>query len=73
MPENVQTGGIMNFRYEKAGKQRISESERREIEEAYARADERKRRERRDKKVKWIVIALIIILIISGISYYFLR
>ena len=70
MPEDVQTGGLMKFRYDKDRKNELSEEKKREIREAYARADERKRREKKNKVIMWVVIALIVIAIVG---FYFMR
>ena len=72
MPEDVNTGGLHDFRYPKGYSPKASEQRKREIKEAYARAEERKRREKKNKMIMWIVIALIILVII-GFAVYFLR
>lgn len=68
MAENVNTGGLMSFRYNKNAP-RASQEEKDDIEEAYARADERKKREKMNKIISWIIA--ILILIILGVSAYF--
>lgn len=70
MAENVQTGGVMQFKYEKGHQSRLSEKERKEIAEAYERAAERKRRERRRKIIGWGIAVLLILL---GVGYVLLR
>jgi len=72
MGEDVETGGLMRFRYDKGSGRKISESERNEIREAYARAEERKARERRNRIIFWIV-GLIGLMVASGLIYYFTR
>lgn len=62
MAEEVSTGGLVRFRYEKDnGKSKLTEEQRAEIREAYAKADERKARERMVKIVTWIVVLLIVL------------
>ena len=68
MAEQVQTGGIMQFRYNRGNYPKANKEERREIREAYSRADERKRKE---KRRLWLLILIgIIILIVLGITWY---
>lgn len=63
MAEEVETGGLMRFRY--SGEQaRLSDRDKKEFEAAYQQADERKRREKARRRALWIggiVIALVII------------
>lgn len=72
MGEDVETGGLMKFRYEKGQRGRLSESEKNEIRDAYARAEERKAQERRNRIIFWIV-GIVIALAAAGAIYYFLR
>lgn len=72
MGEDVETGGLIKFRYEKGSGSKMSENERNEIREAYARAEERKAREKRNRIIFWIA-GLIGLLVASGLIYYFLR
>ena len=72
MAEQVQTGGVMSFHYSGAHKpQRIPEKDKRDIDIAYARADERKRRERRNRVIGWI-IAVLLALILLFLFFRFL-
>ena len=70
--ERVNTGGLMDIVHPKGAERKMSESERNEIREAYARAEERKARERRNRIVFWIV-GLIGLMVASGLIYYFTR
>jgi hypothetical protein len=69
MAEQVQTGGVMQFRYGRGNYPKASKEEREDIEQAYEIADERKRRERRRL---WLLILLgiIIVVVIAGVVYY---
>ncbi|MBI2632482.1 hypothetical protein HYW75_05750 [Candidatus Pacearchaeota archaeon] len=66
MAEEVQTGGVMSFRYDSSNNTKLSESQKSEIEEAYKQAEERKKRERRNKIIKWgiFIIALLLIMLL---------
>jgi len=72
MAERVNTGGTIGFNYERGHGGRMSEGERREIADAYARADERKAREKRNKILFWI-IGIVIALGLIGLVIYLLR
>ncbi|MBM3232828.1 hypothetical protein FJZ18_01540 [Candidatus Pacearchaeota archaeon] len=66
MAEEVETGGLMRFRY--SGEQaKLSEKGKKDIEDAYKQADERKRKERRKRQALWI---LAILIIISTLAYF---
>ncbi len=67
MPERVQTGGMKVFDYSKVERQRLSDKDKKELNEAYAKADERKKRDKRNKIVIWIIV--ILVLIILGILF----
>ena len=70
MAEEVNTGGMMKFRYDGAKVSGLKESEKLEIAEAYEKADARKRNEKRMK----MLILLTILLVVTGIvGYWFLR
>jgi len=68
MPEDVQTGGRMRFRYDSLDRPELSESEKRGVQEGYRAAEER----RGKTKKKKIIILVVIILIILAIVAYFL-
>jgi hypothetical protein len=70
MSEEVNTGGLMRFKYGASGESKLSDAERDEIRDAYARAGERKRREKLTKWIVWMIIALIIVV---GVGYFLLR
>jgi cytoskeletal protein RodZ len=61
MAEKVNTGGVMSFDYSKSGKQKLDENRKRDVEEAYLRADERKAKEKRNRTILWIVLVLVLI------------
>ncbi|MBS3090046.1 hypothetical protein J4461_04200 [Candidatus Pacearchaeota archaeon] len=67
MSEEVITGGLKSFRYPKGEQLRLSDEKKREINEAYERAEERKGKEKRHR----IFIAITVILIILAIVSYF--
>lgn len=70
MAEEVETGGLMRFRY--SGEHaKLSDKDKKDIEEAYRKADERKRREKKKKHIIWTISILILILLIA-VSVYFL-
>lgn len=72
MGEDVETGGLIKFRYEKGHQAKLSEYERNEIRDAYAKAEERKARERKNRIIFWI-LGLIGLIVVSGLIYYFTR
>ena len=67
MTEQVQTGGLMQFRYANQERTEIDPERRNDIEMGYAEANERKRKEKRNKIVFWIIIVLIFLLILGYI------
>ena len=72
MAESVETGGLMKFSYGKANRQEVGEHVKREIREAYERAEERKKKERNNKIIWWILgILLFIILLVSVYLSFF--
>lgn len=70
MGEEVNTGGLVRFKYDKENQAKMSDDEKREIREAYAKADERKRKE---KLMRWIIWIILGIIVIGGIGYFLLR
>lgn len=67
MAEEVNTGGVKRFVHQ-GGDLKLDDERKREIREAYARADERKARERKNRIILWVVgIIILIILILLGI------
>ena len=64
MAERIQTGGLKIFDYRKSEKKNLTEEQKREIQEAYSKYDERKKRE---KTRRFILILLAIILLVAGI------
>jgi len=67
MAEQVQTGGLMQFRYDKQKESDLDPERKYDIDLGYAEADERKRREKKNKIILWIVVALIIVAILGYI------
>ncbi len=71
MVEEVETGGLMRFRY--SGEQaKLGDKEKKEIELAYQKSDERKRKERAIKRLIWISGITFALLIIVAL-YFFLK
>jgi len=70
MAEEVNTGGLMRFKYGQNNSGKLSERERNEIKDAYTRADERKRREKLQRLIIWIIIGLIVVF---GAGYFLLK
>jgi len=67
MIERVSTGGLMDFKYNKNHNLKLSKEEKSDIEKAYLNYDKRKKKE----KIRKYII-LITILIVTGISLFFL-
>lgn len=63
MTEKVSTGGAMKFEYERGHAPKMSQEEKKEIENAYKKYYDRKTREKKKKNIL-IAIAIIITLII---------
>lgn len=61
MAEEVNTGGLVRFRHDKDSEAKLSDSERNEIREAYAKADERKRKEKLQRLIIWIIVVLVVL------------
>ena len=72
MAEDVQTGGLMRFRYGKDSSSKLDDDRKREIREAYALADERKAREKRNRIILWVLM-LIALIILGGLGFLFLK
>ena len=70
MAEEVQTGGVMSFRYDSSSIGKLSDERKREIEEAYKEADERKKKEKSGKIFIWILIFIVVLIILA---YFFLK
>lgn len=70
MAEQVQTGGMMQFRYERQRQAELDPERKYAIETGYAEADDRKKREKRNMIIFWIIIAFVILAILG---YIFLR
>lgn len=70
MAEDVQTGGLMKFRYGKGEKPKINEDLKKDIRDAYGMYYERKAREERRRKLLWLLVGLVILvaLILLGWS-----
>ena len=68
MAEEVETGGLMRFRY--TGEQpKIKEEHKKEIEAAYVRADERKKKEKTRKRILIVLGILVAIAAIIGLLF----
>ena len=70
MGESVQTGGMMQFNYQKEFQSRLPEETRFEIKEAYERHYEEKDK-RRKKRNYFLIVLVILMLIAVGISLWF--
>lgn len=70
MSEQVQTGGLMQFRYSKQRDLELDPERKDAIEIGYAEYDDRKKKERKNKLIFWIIFILLIILIIG---YFLLK
>ncbi len=68
MAEEVETGGIKKFVYDKTYSPKLSDEKKKEIELEYFEAEERKRREKRTKK--FIIAGIILALIIIGLLIF---
>lgn len=73
MGENVESGGTIRFNYGRGERPKASENEKKEIEEAYARADERKQREKRNRQILWTIAGIIILIVIGIVGYILLK
>jgi len=60
MVETIETGGLMAFDYSSADTVEISEDDKKEIAEAYKKAEERKARA---KKMKWVWTLIAVLMI----------
>ena len=70
MAENVSTGGVMQFQYQKNNSPRLDPERRKEIGDAYEDYYERKERKERSKKILFVILGIIILLIIACFIYY---
>ncbi|MEK6911087.1 MAG: hypothetical protein AABW82_04910 [Nanoarchaeota archaeon] len=70
MTENVETGGLMKFNYSKLDKQQASDRVKREIREAYEKAEIRKAEETK-KMIIWWVVGIVLFILIIGLLIYF--
>lgn len=62
MVEEVTTGGVMRFQYEKGqGVGKLDAERKALLEQGYREAEERKRRERRNRRILWLIILLVLI------------
>jgi len=72
MAEDVQTGGLIKFRYGKGDSSpRLDEKRKRGIQDAYAQFHERKALEKRNKMIFW-VLALIVLVILGFVAWKFI-
>jgi uncharacterized membrane protein YvbJ len=72
MSENVQTGGVMSFNYKKDDRKEASERVKREIREAYEKAEERKEKEKKRQIIIWTIV-LIAVIVLFGILIYYIK
>jgi len=71
MVEDVQTGGVMQFKY-KGNSSKLDDERKKAIEEGYKQAEERKRLERKRKKMIWMGIGMVILIVLIVI-YFMIR
>ncbi len=65
MAEQVQTGGLMQFHYDRQKQSELDPERRKAINEGYSIAEGRERKEKRNKIAFWIIIALFVLLILG--------
>ena len=71
MSEEVETGGLMKFRYGKSARvSKLKPKQKKEIRDAYEQHYQRKRGE---KRRKLMIIILIVIVVVGGLLAIFLR
>jgi t-SNARE complex subunit (syntaxin) len=70
MPESVQTGGLKSFSYREGRRGKLNAMEKKEIEEAYAKADDRKARQKKMRVVIWLIIIAILLVVVWGIWFF---
>lgn len=70
MAEEVSTGGLVKFRYEKGSQPKLSDERREEIKDAYQIYYERRLREKKKRLMFWI-IGLLVFLVLMGIFFFF--
>ncbi len=70
MAENVETGGLMKFNYGKLDKQQASDRIKREIREAYEKAEIRKAEDKK-KIIIWWITGIVLFILIIGLLFYF--
>ena len=61
MAERVETGGLINFSYDNDSGSKLSNRKKKEIEKAYGKYHERRKREKRNKIIKWSAAILLLI------------
>jgi len=67
MAEEVNTGGLHRFVRSRGEELKLDDERRKDIREAYARAEEREAREKRNRMIFWIAgIILLALLILVG-------
>lgn len=71
MTEDVQTGGLMKFRYGKGNGPRLDDKRKKDIQDAYAQFYERRAIERRNRTIFW-VLALIALVIFGFVVWRFI-
>ena len=69
MSEQVVTGGLKSFSYNKNVELKLDDERKREIREGYNKYYEKKEKEERDKRRNWILLIVIalIILVLLGV------
>lgn len=71
MAEEVSTGGLKSFRYGKGKDLKMSNEQKKEIDEAYGKYYERREKEKRNRTIFWVVAGLIVLLVLGFIIWKF--
>ena len=69
MKERVHTGGVMSFNYSSRKPGKLSNEKKREINEAYGKYYERKRKEKRNKIIGWGIAIFLILAVLAFILF----
>jgi hypothetical protein len=72
MTERVSTGGLKSFDYKSSSAIKLSEQEKKEIHEAYAKANERKRKEKTRRNLIILIIVILAILTLGFLAFKYI-
>ncbi len=73
MAEQVLTGGVKSFSYNKEVELRLDDERKKDIREAYNKYYEKKENEKRNKRRNWTMLIIIILIILALFGIWFLR